>query len=127
MGKERGGGRGERPPGLAGFGGEIAVADQHRERSTGLHRGQLRPVPDEQQLRASDTRLLRERVQCEGAGEACFVHDHQLPRLKPPPLDVFGERVDPFLQRADGGGRAPKPMQFRPQCVNLGEPLRLFG
>ena len=60
------------------LGGVVAVVDEQRERAAGIDGLELRVVADQQHLRPSLGREVRDAVQGQGAGEGGFVHDDEL-------------------------------------------------
>jgi len=62
--------------------GVRAVAGEEPERTCRCRGLELPVVADEQNLRAGFRRSPGDAVECEGAGEARLVHDHELTRLE---------------------------------------------
>lgn len=66
------------------FGWILDGAGDQSKRAAALDRGQLRPVADEQHLRARSSGVCVEPVEHQGSGEGGFVHDHHLPGTEVP-------------------------------------------
>jgi hypothetical protein len=90
------------PAHVGQFGGPVA-AGEATEHAPGFDRAELPRVAHEHDLGPGFGRTGGELVQLEGTGQAGLVHDHELPGLEAPALDLGIETFGPAGKPGGGG------------------------